>query len=231
MSDVAAMMGNAGLAYPDAQVLAGGRRYQVVASLKKPNVVVLDECLDGSACQALIDLASPRMQRSSVVHHSEGVRVNESRTSSGCHFRRGEFPVVAEIERCIAELTGIPLENGEGLQVLHYQSGQQYVPHWDYFPPESASSADIVRPEKGGQRVATFLIYLNTVLMGGETEFPQAGIKVAAVRGHACFFSYCHTDSEGNGRLDPLTLHCGNAVIAGDKWIAVKWLREGLFPQ
>lgn len=127
---------------------------------------------------------------------------------------------------CIAELTGIPQENGEGLQVLHYQPGQHYIPHWDYFPTESASSADIVRPEKGGQRIATFLIYLNTVPMGGETEFPNAGIKVAAVQGNACFFSYCNAD----GQLDPLTLHSGNAVIEGDKWIAVKWLREGRVP-
>lgn len=214
------------LNYPPAQVLAGGRRYQVLAAVKQPNVVVLGEFLDADACQALIDLARPRMQRSSVVHHSEGVQVDDSRTSSGCHFRRGELPIVADIERCIADLTGIPPENGEGLQLLHYQPGQHYVPHWDYFPPERASSADIVRPEIGGQRIATFLIYLNTLPMGGETEFPRAGIKVAAVQGNACFFSYRGAD----GALDPLTLHSGNAVIEGEKWIAVKWLREGCIP-
>ncbi len=214
------------LSYPPAQILVGDRRYQVLTAIKQPNVVVLGEFLDADACRALIDLARPRMQRSSVVHHSEGVRVDDSRTSSGCHFRRGELPIVADVERCIADLTGIPPENGEGLQVLHYQPGQHYVPHWDYFPPESASSADIVRPEKGGQRIATFLIYLNTVPMGGETEFPRAGIKVAAVQGTACFFSYRDAD----GVLDPLTLHSGNAVIEGDKWIAVKWLREGRVP-
>lgn len=214
------------LKYPQAQVLAGDRRYQVLASIKKPNVVALSGVLDGNACQALIELARPRMQRSSVVHHREGVRVDDSRTSSGCHFQRGELPLVADLEQCIAELTGIPQENGEGLQVLRYEPGQRYVPHWDYFPPESASSADIVRPEKGGQRIATFLLYLNTVPMGGETEFPHAGIKVAAVKGNACFFSYCDAD----GQLDPLTLHSGNAVIEGDKWIAVKWLREGRVP-
>lgn len=162
---------------------------QISAKWRAPlHVVVLDQFLDTATCQALIDLARPRMQRSSVVHHSDGVRVDDSRTSSGCYFRRGEFAIVADIELAIAELTGIPSENGEGLQVLHYQPGQHYVPHWDYFPPESASSADIVHPEKGGQRIATFLIYLNTVSMGGETEFPRAGIKVAAVQGNACFF-------------------------------------------
>lgn len=222
MSDSATIQLN----YPPAQVLAGGRRCQVLAAIKQPNVVVLDQFLNAAACQALIDLARPRMQRSSVVHHNEGIRVDDSRTSSGCHFQRGELPVVADIEQRIADLTGIPVENGEGLQVLNYQPGQRYVPHWDYFPLESASSADIVRPEKGGQRIATFLIYLNTVPMGGETEFPSAGVKVAAVQGNACFFSYC----DAEGQLDPRTLHSGNAVIEGDKWIAVKWLREGRVP-
>lgn len=223
MNDAAAIRLN----YPPAQVLASGRRCQVLAAIKQPNVVVLDKFLDVDTCQALIELARPRMRRSSVVHHSEGVRVDGSRTSSGCHFQRGEAALVVDIEQGIAELTGVAPEHGEGLQVLHYQPGQHYVPHWDYFPPESASSADIIRSEKGGQRIATFMIYLNTVPMGGETEFPRAGIKVAAVQGNACFFSY----SNAEGILDPLTLHSGNAVIEGEKWIAVKWLREGRFPQ
>ncbi|MCL9826610.1 2OG-Fe(II) oxygenase [Ralstonia solanacearum] len=215
------------MTYPDAQLRAAGRTYQVLTAVQSPNIVVLGGFLDEDTCRDLIDLARPRMKRSSVVHHAEGVRIDETRTSSGCHFRRGEMALVADIEQRIAELTGIPPENGEGLQVLHYLPGQHYVPHWDYFPPESPSSADMVRPEKGGQRVATFIAYLNTVPFGGETEFPRAGVKVAAVQGNACFFSYRTAD----GQPDPLTLHSGNAVIDGEKWIAVKWLREGRYPE
>lgn len=215
------------MTYPDAQLHAGGRRHQVLTEVQSPNIVVLGGFLDEDACRDLIDLARPRMKRSSVVHHAEGVRIDETRTSSGCHFRRGEVALVAEIEQRIADLADIPVENGEGLQVLHYLPGQNYVPHWDYFPPESPSSADIVRPELGGQRVATFIAYLNTVPLGGETEFPRAGVKVAAVQGNACFFSY----RTAAGQPDPLTLHSGNAVIDGEKWIAVKWLREGRYPE
>lgn len=215
------------LTYPDAPLWAARCRHQVLMAVKAPNIVVLGGFLDEDACRDLIDLARPRMNRSSVVHHAEGVRIDETRTSSGCHFRCGEVALVADIEQRIAELTGTPPENGEGLQVLHYLPGQHYVPHWDYFPPESPSSADIVRPELGGQRVATFIAYLNTVPLGGETEFPRAGVKVAAVQGNACFFSYRTAD----GQLDPLTLHSGNAVIDGEKWIAVKWLRQGRYPQ
>lgn len=215
------------LTYPDAPLWAARYRHQVLMAVKAPNIVVLGGFLDEDACRDLIDLARPRMNRSSVVHHAEGVRIDETRTSSGCHFRRGEVALVADIEQRIAELTGTPPENGEGLQVLHYLPGQHYVPHWDYFPPESPSSADIVRPELGGQRVATFVAYLNTVPLGGETEFPRAGVKVAAVQGNACFFSYRTAD----GQLDPLTLHSGNAVMDGEKWIAVKWLREGRYAE
>ncbi len=213
------------MTYPDAQLCAGERAHQVLMAVRSPNVVVLGGFLDQTDCRDLIDLAGPRMKRSSVVHHAQGTRIDETRTSSGCHFSRGEVALVADIEQRIAALTGIPVENGEGLQVLHYLPGQHYIPHWDYFPPESPTSADIVRPELGGQRIATFIAYLNTVPLGGETEFPRAGIKVAAVQGNACFFSY----RTAEGQPDPLTLHSGNAVIDGEKWIAVKWLREGRY--
>jgi prolyl 4-hydroxylase len=42
------------------------------------------------------------------------------------------------------------------LQVLHYQEGEQYVEHWDYFH-------DAVNVKNGGQRVATALLYLSEV--------------------------------------------------------------------
>lgn len=42
------------------------------------------------------------------------------------------------------------------------------------------------------------------------------------MQGNACVFAY----RDAHGALDPLTLHSGNAVVDGEKWIAVKWLRE-----
>jgi hypothetical protein len=45
------------------------------------------------------------------------------------------------------------------LQVLHYQEGEQYVEHWDYFH-------DTVNVKNGGQRTATALIYLSEVDQG-----------------------------------------------------------------
>ncbi|MDB5965471.1 MAG: 2-oxoglutarate-dependent dioxygenase, partial [Polaromonas sp.] len=58
---------------------------------------------------------------------------------------------------------------------------------------------------------------------GGATVFPVLGLRVAPKRGTAVFFSY--------PRAHPcsLSLHGGEPVIAGEKWIATKWLREARF--
>lgn len=44
-------------------------------------------------------------------------------------------------------------EHGEGLQILHYEVGQKYDAHYDYF-------VDEYNIKKGGQRMATLLMYL-----------------------------------------------------------------------
>ena len=77
--------------------------------------------------------------------------------------------------------------------------------------------------QRGGQRVGTLVMYLNAPEGGGATTFPDVGLEVAPVRGNAVFFSY--------DRAHPATgtLHGGAPVTAGEKWVATKWLREGVF--
>lgn len=56
------------------------------------------------------------------------------------------------------------------MQILHYENGQKYEPHFDYFH-------DQVNLELGGHRVATVLMYLSNVKKGGETVFPMWKVK------------------------------------------------------
>ena len=53
------------------------------------------------------------------------------------------------------QVSHLPEENGEGLQILHYVDGQKYEPHHDFFHDQFNA-----RKDNGGQRVATVLIYL-----------------------------------------------------------------------
>ena len=150
-----------------------------------------------------------------------GNEVNPARTSECMFFGRGESPLCERIEARIAALLSWPVVNGEGLQVLHYQPGAEYRPHHDYFDPAQPGMAAVLR--RGGQRVGTLLIYLNTPLQGGATVFPDVALEVMPVKGHAVFFSYDRAHAVTR------TLHGGAPVIAGEKWVATKWLREGEF--
>ena len=60
-------------------------------------------------------------------------------------------------------------ENAESIQVLRYEIGQKYDAHFDYFH-------DKKNVKRGGQRIATVLMYLTDVKKGGETVFPNAEV-------------------------------------------------------
>ena len=199
-----------------------GHRMQVLTTLKHPRVVVFGGLLTDEECSALMALAAPRLARSETVDNATGgSEVNAARTSDGMFFERGEHALILTIEQRIADLLQWPLENGEGLQILRYRPGAEYRPHHDYFDPVHSGTPRIL--ERGGQRVATLVMYLNTPSGGGATTFPDVGLEVAPVRGNAVFFSY------DRAHVSTKTLHGGAPVTAGEKWVATKWLRQGVF--
>lgn len=201
---------------------ADGHRVSIVARLASPPLVLFSNLLAAGECQALIAAARPRLARSLTVEtQGGGEAVNADRTSEGMFFARGETALVARLEQRIAALLQWPVDRGEGLQVLRYGPGAEYRPHYDYFDPAEPGTTALLR--RGGQRVATLIMYLNTPEAGGATVFPDLGLEVAPQQGHAVFFSYARPHP------DTRSLHGGAPVQAGEKWIATKWLREGEF--
>ena len=201
---------------------AGDRQVAVLQTMYNPRVVVFGSLLSDEECEQLIALAKPRLARSlTVATKTGGEEVNADRTSNGMFFQRGENELVRRIEQRIARLVNWPEENGEGLQILQYGPGAEYKPHFDYFDPAEPGTPTILK--RGGQRVATLVMYLGEPLKGGGTVFPDVHLEVAPKRGNAVFFSY--------ERAHPATrtLHGGSPVLEGEKWIATKWLRERRF--
>ena len=197
----------------------GDRQVQVLANMLLPRVVVFGGLLSDGECDALVEAARPRLSRSATVDPGHGRDlVHEARTSRGMFFARGHDATCATIEARIARLLEWPVDHGEGLQVLHYAPGAEYRPHYDYFDPALPGSEPQLR--RGGQRVASLVMYLNTPKAGGATTFPDVRFEVAAIKGNAVFFSY--------DRPHPMTrsLHGGAPVVEGEKWVATKWLRE-----
>jgi prolyl 4-hydroxylase len=201
---------------------AGDREVRVLMAMRNPRVIVFGGLLSEEECDELVLMSRRRLARSETVdNNTGGSEVNPSRTSEGMFFQRGENELCKRIETRIAHLVNWPLENGEGLQILRYGPGAEYKPHHDYFDPAQPGSATILK--RGGQRVGTVVMYLNTPKKGGGTTFPEVNVEVGPVKGNAVFFSY--------DRPHPMTrtLHGGAPVIEGEKWVATKWLREGRF--
>eukprot|EP00892_Ulva_mutabilis_P009230 jgi/Ulvmu1/667/UM010_0038.1 len=199
-----------------------------------PRLYLLKGFLTGNECDHLISLAQPFMARSEVADDETGESFDsEVRTSTGMFLDTAQDDTVAAIEKRVAQVTMIPEENQEAMQILHYHSGQEYQPHHDFF-----GDSYNVGKGTGGQRAATVLMYLTTPEEGGETVFPEAersveglewsecarqGLAVKAVRGDAVMFFSLRPD----GSEDDASLHGSCATTRGDKWSATKWIRIG----
>ena len=141
--------------------------------------------------------------------------------ATACSSSAARTPIVARLEARIATLLRWPVSTAKACRCCATAPGAQYRPHYDYFDPEEPGTPTILR--RGGQRLATLVMYLQEPEQGGATTFPDVGLEVAPVRGSGVFFSY--------DRPDPATrtLHGGAPVLAGEKWVATKWLREREF--
>ena len=204
----------------------GYAEWKVEVLSETPKIVLLHDFLTHKECDHLIQLAAPSLKRSTVVDESGNSQgaVDSRRTSQGTFLTRcWNDKVVQSIENRLAKLGGYPKENGESIQVLFYEKGAEYRPHFDFFNPETPGGNTHL--SRGGQRVVTILMYLNTPTRGGETIFPRANVSVTPVKGTAVLFYNCTP----SGETDSLTLHGGAPVIEGEKWIATKWLREREF--
>lgn len=200
------------------------RDVKVVMRIEKPVVVVFDNLLSHEECDEMVRLSEKKLKRSAIVDPTTGRdEIIDDRTSFGTFFHVRESEFVAKLDERISQLMHWPVEKGEGIQILNYQVGGEYKPHYDYFPPQDQGSH--VHLRNGGQRVSTLIMYLNDVEDGGETIFPELGLAVAPRKGSAVYFEYCNSSSQ----VDPLTLHGGAPVRRGEKWIATKWMREQNF--
>ncbi|XP_059447819.1 prolyl 4-hydroxylase 1 isoform X1 [Corylus avellana] len=196
-----------------------------------PRIIVLHNFLSMEECDYLRAIALPRLQISTVVDTKTGKGIkSDVRTSSGMFLNPEErkYPMVQAIEKRISVYSQVPVENGELIQVLRYEKSQYYKPHHDYF-------SDTFNVKRGGQRIATVLMYLSDNVEGGETYFPLAGsgecscggkmvggLSVKPNKGDAVLFWSMGLD----GQSDPNSIHGGCEVLAGEKWSATKWMRQ-----
>lgn len=189
---------------------------------QRPRLRVFQGFASAPECQWVVARLRPKLAPAMVWdEHSGAGKVDPVRSSSAVELRLTETDVAIELLRArISVATGLPEPIFEIPQVMHYAVGQEFRPHHDFLDPdEKGHAADLARR---GQRIGTFLIYLNDDFEGGETVFPRAGLSYRGRAGDALFFANVTPD----GRPDPLTVHAGLPPTSGEKWIFSQWIRD-----
>jgi hypothetical protein len=173
-------------------------------------------------CRWIVAGARERLAPAPVFDKETGAQThNDSRDNSFVALRIGEMNVFTEVIRNrISAATKLPVPLFEPSQVLHYAVGQRFKPHHDFLDPANPA----YRESLGwfGQRIATFLIYLNDDYEGGETSFPKISLDYKARLGNALFFANVTRE----GAPDPQTLHAGLPPTSGEKWVFSQWIRD-----
>lgn len=193
---------------------------------EQPKIIYVRDFLSKKECNYLMKLSQPRVQRLIVINDQTGnqQQVSSGRTSEGL-FLGGEWqqdPIIRTIQDRVSNLTRLPSNHAEPMQVAHYGLGGEYRPHFDFFT--AGTPGGEIAMQRGGQRTLTTIMYLNTPEGGGETIFPSINRKVQAIKGNAVIFH-----NVVDGKTDPLTFHGGAPVTKGEKWIVTRWFRERVF--
>jgi prolyl 4-hydroxylase len=178
---------------------------------RDPHIERVDGLFTQDECSFLIELADPRMQRATIFHEAEQRFVEDPiRRSDKAGFSIvSEYPFVRAINLRIAAATRTKVQCGEPLQVLRYEPGQEYRPHFDAIPGME------------NPRVLTALVWLNDDYEGGETRFEELGISERGKAGDMILFANTLAD----GSPDERTRHSGKPVLSGVKYMASRWIR------
>lgn len=190
--------------------------------INAPRIAVIEQFLWPEACDWFISLGAGKLKAASIYDNEKrGSRQSEHRTNSDYSFDLFN----ARISSCLLQTRieaaiGAPVENFESMTLMHYAPGEEFTPHCDYLDPRTPGTAEDIRQR--GQRILTFLVYLNDDYAGGETEFPMLDFSFRGKRGDALVFANVHA----GGAPDPKTTHAGRPPTSGAKWILSQWIRN-----
>jgi prolyl 4-hydroxylase len=186
-----------------------------------PRIAVAEGFLPHFICDWLIERAKPKLKPAHTVHPETGEFIEGGgRINSAAPFNMLDFDLMFLFARArIARTTGLGVAGMEAPAILHYAVGQEFASHFDFLDVTNPGHAANLAQE--GQRVVTFLVFLNDAYEGGETDFPALRWRHRGRKGDALFF----WNVERNFAPDPRTLHAGLPPTRGEKYLLSQWIR------
>jgi len=181
-----------------------------------PWVVEMPQFLSDEECQRMIELGheSGFMDSSQFIRDRNITARNSQQT--WCKKSCVSDPIVMGIDAKISDMSTVPVNNSEYMQLLKYEVGEYYHPHSDYNPYHAKKQT--------GVRIFTVYLYLNTVEEGGGTNFPELNITVHPEKGKALIWPSV-LDEDPNAE-DKRSLHQALPVTKGQKYGANVWQHQ-----
>lgn len=177
------------------------------------NLLTADECAE------IREMAGSRLLQSSVYTPGAEQVQQSARVSRQCWMSRGDHPAFARLSRLASRMSGLAASHQEDIQIAKYDAGGYYKSHFDACHGVGEDCERFVR--RGGQRYSTLLVYLNEGMRGGETWFPVLGRRVVPREGSGVHF----INTTEDGEIVQESLHGGQPVLCGEKWILTIWTR------
>jgi len=189
---------------------------------KEPLIRHFPGFLSDNACKWLMEHVRTFL-KPAMIYSGDQIRhiEDDMRTNSVGALHLGSIDMInVFLQYRIAAVTGLPIDNFDGPTALHYAVGEEIKDHYDYINPKVPNYEEEIRTR--GERLITFLVYLNDDYEGGDTAFPLLDVSHHGTRGDGLLFVNVGPDKKPDSR----SVHAGRPPTRGEKWLLSQFVRE-----
>lgn len=187
----------------------------------EPNITIFHNLLMDFEINHIKKKAMPILSRATVHNVRTGeLSFADYRISKSAWLQPEHDKLVRSLFSKISLATGLDSRSFEPLQVANYGLAGQYEPHCDHATAKTPDTFD----NFGGNRLATMLMYMTDVPVGGKTVFTKTnpGASITPTKGSGAFWF----NLKRNGKGNPMTEHAACPVVIGAKWVSNVWIHE-----
>jgi prolyl 4-hydroxylase len=206
---------------PLSSVLARARRRRLHGRLVTEEILVLDGFLSRDTCARVLTELDGALWQPSPTYKKQADGsyrnvVTDFRTSETAHQEWFSAPLksaLAQVERRLGALFDVTAPALEAWQATRYRHRGKFDYHLD---------AGYWEGHYAGDRILTFLLYLDTPRRGGGTHFRALDVHIEARAGRLLVWHNLFP----NGGCDHRMIHSSTPLLAGHKTTLVTWQRQ-----
>ncbi len=188
------------------------------------DIFIVDGFVSGPDCEAILDELDVVLWRTSLTYQRQEddmyrnvlSPVRASETAHHDFFGDGLVEQLDALDARLEEEFGFDRVDLEHWQATRYGPGGLFDYHLD---------AGYWSDHYAGERILTFLVYLETPKSGGETHFRARDVVVEPRPGRLLVWRNLFDDGRANHQM----IHSGAPLVAGRKTTLVTWQRQKPF--